>query len=60
MSEHAAVHADVLSGYEGGFVGGQEDRQRGDVLRAAEAGVSACRSMVAFTASRPGFSSITM
>src|SRR5208282_4142928 len=38
MGEHAAVYADVLPGDEGGFVTGQEDHQRGDVLRAAEAG----------------------
>ena len=60
MGEHAAVYADVLPGDEGGLVGGQEDNQRGDVLRTAEAWVSACRSMVACTASRPGFSGISM
>src|SRR5580704_10497194 len=38
VGEHAAVYADVLSGDEGGFVAGQEDHQRGDVLRTAEAG----------------------
>ena len=38
VGEHAAVHADVLPGDEGGFVAGQEDDQRRDVLRAAEAG----------------------
>jgi len=37
MGEHAAVYADALSGDEGGLVAGQEDHQRGDVRRAAEA-----------------------
>src|SRR5271156_802491 len=38
VGEHAAVHADVLAGDERGFVAGQEDHQRGDVLGGPEAG----------------------
>ena len=43
MGEQATVHADVLPGDERRFVAGQEDHQRRDVLRAAEAGVRWCQ-----------------